>query len=164
MTLEQGLAIAAIIEDLIGESCTRFDIAGSIRREKETPKDIEILITPKDRGARNKIGIILLAAGIKRRKGTFAGRYIQFLFMNQVIDMFIPQEHDYFRQLAIRTGSANYSKRIATRWSANGYIGTAEGLKHKSLEMEAEKPITWESEKDFFNWLGMKWIEPKNRL
>jgi len=75
----------------------------------------------------------------------------------------LQRRHDFYRQLAIRTGSANYSKSIATKWSKLGYVGTDEGLKHKSLNMEFEKPISFISEKQFFEFLEMPFVEPKNR-
>lgn len=58
-------------------------------------------------------------------KGNVSGRYIQ-ININRIIgnmewviqvDLFMPQPADYFRQYAIRTGSAQYAKRfIADQW------------------------------------------------
>ena len=102
--------------------------------------------------------------------GLSAPQYVQ-------LDLFIPQPDDYYRQLAIRTGSADYSARvIAYGWRKIGWVGTSDGLrKEEQVEKRGEqwicslpeheviKPPVWASEQDFFNWLKVEYIEPQFR-
>jgi hypothetical protein len=88
------------------------------------------------------------------------------------LDLFMPQPDDYYRQYAIRTGSADYSKNvIANGWLKKGWCGTDEGLRlqydcckaasgWKITRKEGQKPPVWESEEIFFEWLGVQWMEP----
>lgn len=142
--------------------CFKIKIAGSIRRRQPYCKDIEIVLLPNGRSGRNNIGAFFLAYG-KVLKGKFTGRYVKCQYKGFAVDLFIPQAHDFYRQLAIRTGSANYAKRIAVKWCDLGYAGTDEGLKHRSLSMEFEQPLTWNSEREFFEFLEMDYLEPVNR-
>lgn len=81
---------------------------------------------------------------------------------NVKIDLFMPLEHDYYRQLAIRTGSAEYSKKIASAWVKKGYVGTSKGLQLVS-KIHNEIP-TWKSEREFIEWLGMDYLHPTERM
>jgi len=95
-----------------------------------------------------------------------------------ILDLFMPQPHDYYRQFAIRTGSAEYSHRhIANQWVKRGWCGVNGDLR---LIKECDKlpdgkwvlrtdikhptlPPIWPSEEDFFRWLLIQYIEPKYR-
>lgn len=101
------------------------------------------------------------------------------------IDLFIPVKNDYYRQLSIRTGSASYSHLVlATAWTKLGWCGTknaglklmsesyykmvkdSKGEPKKEWYCDLEKPTqppVWQNELDFFNWLGLSWIEPSKR-
>ena len=136
-------------------------IAGSIRRQSKECKDIELVISPKNRSARTKIGSYFLLNGAGIIKGKFTGRYVKMRFRGVVIDLFIPQSGDYFRQFAIRTGSADYSKKIAYAWKKKGYVGTAQGL--QPIREGGDMPPKWTSERHFFEWLGMEYISPSDR-
>lgn len=142
--------------------CSKIKIAGSIRRQKAMCKDIELVMLPLDRSARNKIGLFLMQNG-KILKGQLAGRYVKATYKGFKVDVFMPQPHDYYRQLAIRTGSDQYSKKIAQQWVKNGYVGTEKGLVLRSKHMEFNPAIQWTSEQHFFEWLGMPYVAPKNR-
>ncbi|MGV6816132.1 MAG: hypothetical protein ACWA44_02545 [Thiotrichales bacterium] len=147
--------------------CSIIKVAGSIRRQQAECKDIEIVLLPIDKSHRNKIGLFFLNQGIQPKKGSFKGRYVKLFYQGFPVDIFIPQEHDYYRQLAIRTGSADYSARIARTWKEKGYVGTKAGLIQNCMQVEADpslvQPETWSSEQDFFDWLGMEYLTPALR-
>ena len=138
-------------------------IAGSIRRQCSTVKDIEVVCCPDGSSARNKIGMYLLD-NAHIVKGKFTGRYVQLSYKGYPVDLFMPQSFDFYRILAIRTGSADFAKRIAWAWHEKGYIGTSDGLQEVSSRGHMLNPPSWDSEEQFFEWLGMEWVEPKNRF
>ena len=143
--------------------CKKIKIAGSIRRGLGTVKDIEIVCLPDGRKGRNKIGMHLLSTG-KIVKGQMSGRYVKAIYKGYKVDIFLPQEFDYYRILAIRTGSAAYSKRIANAWKDKGYVGTENGLQEVSKRGHMLQSPTWKSEREFFEWLGMEYLKPINRF
>ena len=94
------------------------------------------------------------------------------------LDLFIPQADDYIRQFVIRIGPASFSKRVAIAWGQLGWCGTEAGLRRKTdcqkrvsggkpiwlcVNEQAEKPPVWASEREFFAWLQMPYVEPRFR-
>lgn len=118
-------------------------------------------------------------------KGSVAGRHMQIITNSQrcpgiKLDLFMPQPDDYWRQYAIRTGSWEYVQRfIAGGWSKKGWCGTDDGLrrkqecKHKDIGGGKFKwvcvtenptlPPVFNSEGEFFTWLGLNYIDPEFR-
>lgn len=210
MTLSEARPIAGRILALLQPHCDRIHIAGSIRREKPDVKDVEIVCQPKahkdlfcNATGENDPAFVLAVMNLgKRIKGhATTGKYSQIQVCTETIkaidygppirtgaidlsinlDLFMPSPHDYFRQLAIRTGSADYSARvIAAGWRRIGWVGTDNGLRlgkecdPKDLGGGKTKwicnhhsptlPPVWQSEEEFFDWLGIQWIEPKYRI
>jgi DNA polymerase/3'-5' exonuclease PolX len=205
-SLSRALKIATCILRNISPSCEVANIAGSIRRLKQDVKDIEIVCVPK----RIKVGSVNLFGEDDREeiispdfvdevnklgkiiKGKPDGRMMQIQLPEKIIlDLFMPMPYDYWRQFAIRTGSADYSQKvIATGWNKIGWCGTPDGLrlqgecnavKYKSGKdergndqyktkwelkesvTEPTKPPVWESEKGFFDWLGVQYLSPNLR-
>lgn len=177
-------------------------IAGSIRRKKTTDiKDVEIICIPAKslHHEKNLFGEIIKETTVIHPefieaireagaivKGKFTGRYMKVEMTREIegtrhlinLDLFMPQKHDYFRQLAIRTGSSEYSKRfIADKWVALGWRGVDGDLRlqrecnqmaDKSWQLkphiaEPTKPPVWESEQEFFKWLGVQYLLPEQR-
>jgi DNA polymerase/3'-5' exonuclease PolX len=113
-------------------------------------------------------------------KGEYTGRYMQIALNEGInLDLFIPAEEDFFRQYAIRTGSSEYShKVIANGWRKIGWVGSDVGLrkmidcnidssaekpKWTCVNPEAELPPVWKSEREFFDWIQVPFLEPENR-
>lgn len=194
----------AIADDLLNQAinfCDIGNIAGSVRRKVEEVHDIELCMIPKITTIENKnlFGEIEHTAKIihpeferiikgwgRIIKGQPSGRYMQleierrFLNMDWLvtIDLFMPQPHDYVRQYIIRTGSAEYVKRLANQWVKKGWRGTTDGLRRQSecyqigenkwviQKQYASKPTLpprWEKEVDFFSWLNVLYLMPEYR-
>ena len=183
------------VMELLSPHCDIIHIAGSIRRECTYVKDIEIVCIPKKvfeatdlfGGGELKIskGFIDTVEQMKESivKGKFGGRYMQVILRGGIkMDLFTPEKEDYYRQLAIRTGSADYSfKVIANGWTNLGWCGTSIGLRRKSdcfairdkegkkivgwkcINNNGEHPPPWTSEESLFEWLGVRWVDPKYR-
>lgn len=179
MQLENARQIADYLVQLLAPHCEpdRIHIAGSIRRGVAFPGDIEIVCLPAQRQA--LADALLLRPTVSRIKGGFAreNRYCQMMIKSRFgdikLDLFMPRRGDYFRQLAIRTGSADFSYRIAQHWLKAGFCGTDEGLFRQSdctrkgkdwkpnagtLPMRCD-----ESEEAFFELIGLGWIPPERR-
>lgn len=196
MRLTEAARLANIIVEKLRPFTTIINIAGSIRREKWEVKDIEIVCQPRyvdgaqgsffaDTVAekvisQNYVQVVKLLG--KVIKGKPDGRYMQIELPQRInVDLFMPVPEDYFRQLAVRTGSAEYShKTIAAGWFKKGWCGSDVGLRLQSdceivtqhpdgkkswhcVNPNGERPPVWNSEMEFFDWIGVPWIMPKLR-
>ena len=172
--------------------CEKINIAGSVRRKKQEPKDIEIVCIPKIETQYDMFGTLftsgrstgfrdsVLALGEIIKGGT-NGKYMQIKLSQGInLDLFMPDDFDYYRQYAIRTGSSDYAaKIIATGWKKKGWCGSDKGLrkisdciqskgtdcksKWKCVKENAELPPAWKSEEEFFNWINVKMLPPHER-
>ena len=192
MELTKAKILANRVVELLTPHCELCLIAGSIRRSKPEVKDIEIVAVPKTVAA-----LSLFTDGARYRPKTFidtiesigkvlkgdpiSGRYVQIQtkssaqFESVNIDLFMPQEHDFWRIFAVRTGSADYSgKVIAHNWVKNGWRGTPNGLRLDTECVERNGtfitivdnptlPPVWKSEQDFFTWLNIEYLQPQDR-
>ncbi len=209
MILQNAYSIVSQLYDHLQPHCLKIEIAGSVRRQVADVNDLELACLPKYEEQKdlfgNLTGIIRCTSFINALpaignhiSGDFStGRHLKFEVNGAGIklDLFCPQPHDYYRILAIRTGSRDYSQRIiATAWLKKGWCGTPDGLR---LIEESERKITggkttligegerkilggktvwscnhhnptlppaWQSEEEFFNWLGIPFLNPKFRI
>jgi DNA polymerase/3'-5' exonuclease PolX len=194
MKVSEAKIIAINICTQLQPFCDRINIAGSIRRQKDEVKDIEVICQPKiapviesDLFGNTKHSFLRIP-DFKNKvlqlgevvKGKADGKYIQIKLESINLDLFIPDGFDYYRQYAIRTGSSDYTRMIiAQGWLKKGWCGSDKGLRKISdckgtkkpdgktewrcVNENAALPPVWESEEDFFEWLGVCWIEPKQR-
>lgn len=158
---------------------SNIEIAGSLRRECPTVSDIEIVCIPKeDNSAIRDINFVNAVEnlGLIWKGNVENGRYVSIIVCRDMkLDLFITNTEDFYRQLAIRTGCAEYShKVIATAWTKLGWVGTEHGLRRRTdcvkknntwkvVNDKGERPPKFNSEKEFFEWLKIKWIAPKYR-
>jgi DNA polymerase/3'-5' exonuclease PolX len=196
---DKALKVAQYIDALLRPHCEKLHIAGSIRRMRHQVKDIEIVCQPKqekkfsglfqeetfitDRNFTEALATITDAI----IKGNVDGRYMQIKTNSKncpgiYLDLFMPQPEDFYRMLAIRTGSADYAHHIiAGAWKRLGWVGvkeiglcrieechyTQDASKKKTWHLTAGKrklePPVWKSEADFFSWIGVKYIDPQYR-
>jgi len=193
MLLEEARKIAVAICYKLQPFCEKINIAGSVRRQKAEVNDIEICCVPKvevlkdgfgwDEGIIRNIQFANTVDTLgKVIKGNTDGKYMQIELPEGVnLDLFIPDDFDYYRQYAIRTGSADYSaKIIATGWRKIGWCGSDKGLrkmldcvesktpdgksKWKCVNPNAELPPVWKYEEDFFSWIKVKILKPSERF
>lgn len=196
-THKMAFQIANSVIVKLAPHCQVLNIAGSIRREKPEVKDIEIVCVAKT----VKIGALDMFGNDDRKtvispdfvktvnelgkiiKGKPEGRMMQIMLTEKIVlDLFMPMPYDYWRQYAIRTGSADYShKVIATAWLKNGWCGTSNGLRLQdecngvkntegktvwSIKASVKTPTlppVWASEQEFFDWLNVPYISPRMR-
>ena len=140
--------------------CKRIEIAGSIRREKPNPKDIEIVAIPKPYSiGLFEYGIATVVNKWQKIKGELPCKYTQRLLPEGIkLDLFFAQPENWGLIFAIRTGSADYSHKVlASTWSKLGYK-SVNGMLTKD---DQDVPIY--EEIDLFKMLGLDYIEPKLR-
>lgn len=170
--------------------CSRYDVAGSMRRRTAWVRDIAILCQPIEvsceqidlfgtatilTGRVKAFGTALRSIGSVVQGDVMQGRRVALRTEGGIrIDIYMPQAHDYYRQLAIRTGDTRYARDIiAARWIELGWVGTPDGLRRrgdcillgerwrvKPGHTPTELPPAWSSEQELFDWLGLTWKEP----
>jgi len=174
MTLRRATVIAERFIKLIEPAVSKYSICGSVRRECDWVGDVEILVIAKDEFSLGRIfvegypGMVINGTRLKRFKYPDCG--VQ-------VELYITNESDWGRMLAIRTGSSFFSRHLAVQWNRRGLCGTADGLRYKTecdhkgnvwkikpeYKICPTLPPPFHTEEDFFAFIGEKWIDPKQR-
>lgn len=173
--LHKAHSVANRFLKLIEPYVEKAEVAGSVRRKCKDVGDIEIVCTENPFNGLDNIfhddypGIVVNGPRLKRFK--YPKDKIQ-------IELYVAQPYDYGRILAIRTGSSAFSHiKLAITWNRLGWCGTENGLRRKSecdkkgnrwvLKKEfvgkETKPPIFDTEYDFFTFLGIPWIPPERR-
>lgn len=155
----------AIAEDIVNQlapHCSQIGIAGSIRRCLPTIGDIEIvcLPLPYESAPLFRSGIATVIEQYKKVKGELPCRYTQRILPSGIkLDLFMPDPRGYGLQLAIRTGSAEWSHQVLARaWVRAGFRSEG-GL----LRDQVGRVLPCRTERELFERIGLKWVDPANR-
>jgi len=163
----------AIAEDIVAQlapHCSQIDIAGSLRRYRPTIGDIEIvcLPLPYESAPLFRSGFALVVEQFEKIKGELPCRYTQRILPSGMkLDLFMPDPNGYGLQLAIRTGSAEWShERLATAWVRAGFKSES-GLLRRVLNTEGIQSlgsvVPCRTERELFDRIGLTWVEPEDR-
>ena len=165
---------AAAAEQLMSEIepyCERIEVAGSLRRHKPEIGDIEIVAIAKpllnlfgEPTEGNEIDSWLYQRSIATTKN--GSKYKQFEYEHEgeryQVDLFLAQPDNFGLIHMIRTGSAEFSKRMMTAQSYAGYLPAglrvAEGHCWRNGAM-----VAVESEADLFALWNMATVAPEDR-
>lgn len=169
MELSEAKFIADGVVAKLAPYCDRIAIAGSVRRQKPEPRDLEIVCIPKKTTLKDmfekKIGEVPVApfckivAGWQAVKGTPTGKYTQRILPEGIkLDLFMTTVDAWGYILAIRTGSDEFSKKIASRWVKFGYHGV------NGMLNDGRRDVPIYEEHDLFRILGMPYVDPKDRI
>lgn len=183
----QVLPIAQLIVERLAPYCQRIEIAGSLRRQKPTISDIEIVAIPKheqrptapaslfapsETAPHNLLWAYLdqlMQAG-KIAHPTHKGwgdTYRKFTLtttngLTHKIDLFTATAENWGNTLLIRTGSADFSRWMVTPQSKGGAL--PDGYHHSGGMMHHHgRPIPLPEEADYFNLCGLPYIPPTDR-
>ena len=140
---------------LLKPLCKRIKIAGSIRREKEECKDIEIVCV----AISYKLEEFLLS---QKRSGNIiytknGPKMKSFKWRGMQVDLFIANENNFGWILFLRTGPAEWNIKFMQQIKRAGYI-CENGTVRKNGEA-----VPLKSESEVFQLINRKFVEPRGR-
>ena len=176
MDYMQAYSLANHWKRKLAPYCDRVEIAGSIRRHKADPKDIELCCIPKRltvnhsnlfetkfvNGARHPgfISALRDEEHIRIEMGKPEdGKYVKCMLPQGIkMDVFICTADNWGYLFAIRTGPSEYSHKVlANRWCRKGYYG------HDGMLMRDNVPVPLYEEEDLYKLLEIPMPLPENR-
>jgi DNA polymerase/3'-5' exonuclease PolX len=180
--LADARAVAAVLCRALAPHCDRIEVAGSIRRQKPTVGDIELLFIPR-------FGARVVAPELFPRHCDLAALAIDELLRSQVlgkrpnklggtawgeknklavhlpsgiaVDLFAATAHNWFNYLVCRTGGAESNRQIAMAAQAMGWKWNPYGSGFEKLGSTERHVVT--EERDVFAFVGLPYREPEAR-
>ena len=154
MELHQAELIANEITERLAPYCSRIQVAGSIRRKAPNPRDIDIVLIPRDRW---NLDSALMRLGNYKMSGMKITR----VEMESItLDIYFADEQTWATLLLIRTGSIENNIRLATLAKKRGWHLKANG---EGLLDEHGERIAGDSEESIYQALDLPWQEPWER-
>lgn len=154
MELKQAQDLAKEIVDQLAPYCSQIEVAGSIRRRRPFPRDIDIVLIPKNQG---QLAVALQGLGQPRRAGT---KIEERFYKGAQVDFYFATPETWATLLLIRTGPKAHNIRLATMAKNKGWHLHADG---KGLVDENGKKVSGDTERSFFDALGIPYAEPWER-
>lgn len=178
-----ALPIAEKFVAFLGNHCRRVVIAGSLRRRKETVKDIEILFVPKMiqvadpadmfggkltiSAAEIAIGALLKGGIIKKRPNVKGGttwgpenKLAIHVASGIPVDFFATDEDRFWNALFVRTGPLELNKSVAQRALDRGWQWHAYG---DGFTRGTREHFKVKGEHDVFRHVELPYQEPWER-
>jgi len=148
------IATKAVLE--LKPYCKKIKIAGSIRRQKPLPNDIEIVCIPD---TKQLFKFCEIVNRWRKIKGEPTGKYTQRLLPSGIkLDLFMATFVNWGAILLIRTGDWEFSKKFT------GTIMPLHGLRMKDgLVWRGSEIVPVSDEADMFRLVGLEVINPEQR-
>lgn len=157
MELKKGQKIAAEVIKRLSPYCQKIEVAGSIRRQKTFPHDIDIVLIPSD--AWNLEAEVLALARPFQPK--MSGEKLKrFDYNGAQIDLYYASPKTWATLLLIRTGSKENNIRLCTLAQKKGWHLAASG---DGLFDETGKRIAGDTEQSIYAALGLPFQRPEKR-
>lgn len=154
MDLSIARSIAQEVVTKLEPYCERVEVVGSVRRRKQFPRDIDILLIPRNQG---QLALALYNLGGPR----LGGKKLEERIYNGVqVDFYFATPETWFTLLLIRTGSKEHNIKLVTRAKHRGWHLFANG---KGLFNKNGERVAGDSEGSFFTALGLPYVEPWQR-
>ena len=156
MELEKAKDIATKVVSRLEPYCQRIEIAGSIRRQRPLPNDIDLVLIPSDRA---RLDYVLMSLS-KEGKMKMSGPKLARVNLGEIeLDVYFATEETWSTLLLIRTGSKENNIRLATAAKRKGLrlAASGDGL------FEGNERIAGDSERSIFEALGLRFLDPWER-
>lgn len=170
--LADALAVAETLRDTLAPACHRIEIAGSVRRKRADPADIELVCIPKpsdgifEQDALDAAIQVLFYDGVldyrlnAKGQRTYGPKNKLLLHVPSGIpvDVFSCSPGAWAMAMMIRTGPSELNVRMMQRFLDMGYKGYIYGVKNRQgedLELLDEAAV--------FRLLGWTYQEPWER-
>ena len=162
MELKQAQQLSQEILGILKPHCRQIMVVGSIRRGKEFPRDIDIVLTPGNQGA------LLMALNSLGEKMKGGPKMIQRRYKGQQVDIYIADERTWPTLVLIRTGSKEHNIRLCARARGMDMRLHADGggVEYQEAREGGDGPwhrLVPTSEADIFRILGLPYVEPRKR-
>jgi DNA polymerase/3'-5' exonuclease PolX len=159
MLLSKALPIAERIRSELAPHCHRCEIAGSIRRGKAEPNDIEIVAIPKPYEiGLFESGIAIVVNRWQKVKGELPCKYTQRILPEGIkLDLFFASHENWGWIYIIRTGSADFSKYILTEYNIRGFCSK------DGYPTRGSRRFFMPEEEDVFKFIGLPFVLPEER-
>lgn len=166
--------IALKMQETLAPHCEQIEIAGSIRRGKENPNDIDLVAIPKrevvqgelfssDSGGHGPLyrihqEYVKAVDQWTRLKGQADGLYTRREVDGAAVDIYRAVPDNWGLILTIRTGSRRFNVEVLLpALTRQGLHVTGGRL------MQGTFGIAVSDEKALFSWAGLEWIRPEDR-
>lgn len=177
------MAVAKELMDL-QRLCERFIFAGSLRRRKQEVGDVEVLYIPKFTTVPDglfdakQVSVIDMALEEMLKEGIIAKRKnvngsVMWGEKNKLavhvksgipVDFFAATEENWFNYLVCRTGGAENNRQIAMAANNKGWTWNPYGTGFSQPYGEMHKHYVVASEQDVFEFVGLPYREPWERI
>jgi len=157
MELEKAKKIAAEVINRLSPYCKKIEVAGSVRRRRPSPRDIDIVLIPSDPW-NLEAEVLALARPLQPK---LSGEKLKrFSFNGAQVDLYYATVETWATLLLIRTGSTENNIRLCSRAKEMGWHLAASG---DGLFDETGMRIAGDTEHSIFQALGLEYEEPWER-
>jgi DNA polymerase (family 10) len=154
-----------IADDLVNELvalCEKIEIAGSIRRCKETVNDIDLVCLPKPGQLRAIKQRLWTLAAPTHATVTGGDKYLKLsMYKGIQVDVYIADATTWATLLLIRTGSREHNILLCQKARAMGLKLNADGHGLTWISKDVNVPV--HTEDAIFKELGLPYKEPMER-
>jgi DNA polymerase/3'-5' exonuclease PolX len=160
--LAQAEIISAKTIALLRPHCEVIEEAGSVRRKRPTIGDIEIVCIPKPYDATPLFasGLATVVNQWPKVIGGLPCKYTKRELPEGInLDLFMVERNNFGLQLAIRTGSAEWSHQVL----AKGWVRAGFKSKDGLLRRHNGTVVPVRTERDLFDLIGLPWTPPEQR-
>lgn len=155
--MERGKVVLALSKKVVGwikPYCKRIEIVGSIRRKATNPRDIDIVLIPKNHSAKEKLEKLLEGKG-KRILGGEKKAYFMIEGIEVELYYTVPEEWGATLLAYSSKKGSGIGLRIVAR--KKGFKLSQHGL------FKGNKRIAGKTEKEIYHALGRLYKEPWKR-
>jgi hypothetical protein len=164
MPLERARQLAQELMMLLASACARIEIAGSIRRGKETVKDAELVAIPGPdlRDLTNDLhrrGVVDKARYGEKGTHRWGSVYRGMLYKGLRVELFMTNADSWGYQYWLRTGPAE-ANAFVMRWLnwVRAPISAKDGA-----WWYGERRLRVATEEEMFELLGIRYVPPEKR-